>query len=85
MNAGKLKNKGAWTLEKRDSVMGWVMISPILIGIALFSVLPVLFSFFISFHEWDMLHEREWVGMANYVNIFSDKMLGVISKNTFTY
>ena len=85
MNAGKLKNKGAWTLEKRDSVMGWVMISPILVGIALFAVLPVLFSFYISFHEWDMLHEQQWVGAANYVKIFGDKMLGVISKNTFTY
>ncbi len=85
MNTGKLKSKGAWTLEKRNSVMGWVMISPILVGIALFAVLPVLFSFYISFHEWDMLHEQQWVGAANYVKIFGDKMLGVISKNTFTY
>ena len=85
MNTGKLKSKGAWTLEKRNSVMGWVMISPILVGIALFAVLPVLFSFYISFHEWDMLHEQQWVGAANYVKIFGDKMLCVISKNTFTY
>lgn len=85
MNTGKPKKQKVWTLEKQNSLMGYCMISPIMIGIALFAVLPVLFSFYISFHEWDMLHEQQWIGLENYINIFSDKMLGIISKNTFVY
>ena len=73
------------TLEQKNSVMGYVMISPILIGILLFSVIPVVFSLYISFTDWDMLHDQNWIGLQNYQTIFSDKMLGIIWKNTGLY
>ena len=73
------------TLQQRNAIMGYVMVSPIIIGILLFSVVPVFFSLFISFNNWDMLHPREWVGLANYKGIFSGSTLGTVWKNTGTY
>lgn len=73
------------TLEQRNAIMGYVMVSPILIGILLFSVVPVLFSLYISFTDWDMLHEQTWIGLKNYVTIFSGSALGTVWKNTLKY
>ena len=66
MRAKRPENAKARTLEQRNARVGYLMISPILIGIALFSVVPVVFSLFISFTDWDMLHEQTWIGLENY-------------------
>lgn len=78
------KQKGM-TLEKRNAIWGAIMVSPIMIGIALFSILPVLFSFYISFHQWDMLHDPTWIGLDNYIEVFTGRMLPILSKNTLVY
>ncbi|MEG2317043.1 MAG: sugar ABC transporter permease, partial [Clostridia bacterium] len=74
-----------WTLEQKNAATGYVMVSPIIIGILIFSVLPVLFSLYISFTNWDMLHDQVWIGLDNYVKIFSGSMLGTVTKNTLVY
>lgn len=85
MNVNQVQKKNYWTLEKRNSAIGFLMVSPILIGILIFFVVPVIFSLYISFHEWDMLHEPSWIGLENYKTIFGGEMLGIIFKNTFVY
>ena len=78
-------SKKEWTLERKNALMGYIMVSPILVGILLFTVVPVFFSLYISFTDWDMLHPQTWVGLQNYQTIFSDKMLGIVTKNTLVY
>ncbi len=75
----------ARTFKHRNTLMGYFMVSPILIGILLFTVIPVFFSFYISFTDWNMLQEHTWVGLGNYQKIFSDPMLGTVSRNTLIY
>ena len=55
-------SKKEWTLERKNALMGYIMVSPILVGILLFTVVPVFFSLYISFTDWDMLHPQTWVG-----------------------
>ena len=78
-------SKKEWTLERKNALMGYIMVSPILVGILLFTVVPVFFSLYISFTDWDMLHPQTWVGLQNYQTIFSDEMLGIVTKNTLVY
>jgi len=73
------------TLDQRNAIMGYIMVSPIMVGILLFSVIPVIFSLYISFTNWDMLHPQQWVGLANYKGIFSGSTLPLVWKNTLTY
>ncbi len=73
------------TLAQKNAMMGYAMISPIIVGIMLFSIVPVVFSLYISFTNWDMLHAQTWVGLDNYRTIFSGSMLGTVSKNTLIY
>jgi multiple sugar transport system permease protein len=80
-----LANKPARTFSNRNTLAGYLMVSPILIGILLFTIIPVVFSFYISFTDWNMLHDHTWIGLSNYRKIFSDPMLGTVSRNTLVY
>lgn len=81
----KAAAKKPLTMSQRDGRVGLIMISPILVSIACFSVIPVVFSLFISFTSWNMMTPWSWVGIQNYVTVFSDKMLGIIWSNTLKY
>jgi multiple sugar transport system permease protein len=41
-------------------------LGPSLIGMTLFVFLPILASLVLSFTDWDMLSEINWIGLANY-------------------
>ena len=56
----------SWYKRNEIAVTPWLFLIP---GIAMFSlyvIFPIFQSFWISFHEWDGLGEKTWVGLANY-------------------
>jgi len=81
---GKEKRRGM-TFRQKDALVGYLMISPIMLGILFFAIVPIIFSLFISFTSWNMITPWEWVGLANYRTMFNDRMLGIIWSNTLTY
>ncbi len=46
--------------------------SPALIGVALFTVFPVGLSIAMSLFDWPTFGEREFVGLGNYVRLFTE-------------
>lgn len=83
MEINKQKRKSA--LSRRNAKAGYLLISPIFVGILLFTVIPIFFSLFISFTDWDMLHDYQWVGIKNYTDVLGSKMLKTVSTNTLIY
>lgn len=73
------------SLSKRNAVAGYLLVSPIFIGILLFTILPVFFSLFISFTDWNMLHDYNWIGIKNYSDVLASRMLKTVSMNTLVY
>lgn len=65
--------------------MGWVFILPALIGTFVFIIIPVVFSFGLSFMDWDLINKAQFVGLKNYSKIFTDPLFGKILLNTFVY
>lgn len=49
---------------------GYLYLSPNLLGFLLFFAGPLLLSFYVSFTDWDAFGTRNWVGLANYAEIF---------------
>lgn len=48
--------------------------------------LPMLYSFNVGFHEWDILSpEKPFVGLDNYVHLINDPVFKKSATNTFTY
>lgn len=63
-----------------------LFLSPTLIVFSVFILFPILFSFYLSFHEWNMFSgERDFVGLSNYVAMFSDAEFWAVFRHTVVY
>ncbi|MCG9478659.1 MAG: sugar ABC transporter permease [Actinomycetia bacterium] len=58
---------------------------PALLMVLIFLITPVVFVFYTSFTDWDLLHPMEFVGLKNYVKIFSDVNLLISTRNTLIW
>lgn len=72
-------------LSNNKAFMGWVFILPALVGTFVFILIPVVFSFLLSFSDWDLLNPIKFVGLKNYLEIFTEPLFGKILLNTFVY
>lgn len=74
--------------QHRQNMYGYAFISPWLIGLFLFTLIPMLFSLFLSFCKWDIvtgLSSIQWIGIENYTKIFADKKFYKALEVTFKY
>lgn len=72
-------------LSNNKTFMGLIFILPALLGVFIFIIIPVFFSFGLSFVKWDLLSRPEFVGFKNYWEIFSDPIFGKILLNTIVF
>jgi multiple sugar transport system permease protein len=56
---------------RRARVAGYVFLSPWLVGLALVTTVPFLYSLYLSFTDYDLLSPPEWIGLDNYVRMFT--------------
>jgi len=68
----------------KDHISGYLYISPFFILFGIFGVFPIVFTAFISFHKWDILGTREFVGFRNYQLLFTDPLFWKSLGNTFS-
>jgi len=54
-----------------DGLTAWLFATPILLGILIFSVYPIVFSLYASFTRWNLINPPVWVGLENYVTLFT--------------
>lgn len=70
----------------RNNMTGYAFILPNLIGYTIFVFLPVIFSFVLSVMSWDgSQRPMEFVGLANFVDIFGDKIFRGTLVHTVSY
>jgi ABC-type sugar transport system permease subunit len=50
----------------------YFFISPFFIGFAIFSLLPIIFSIYLSFAEWNGMSDIEFTGLDNFITLFKD-------------
>ncbi len=61
-------------------------LSPTLVVFCVFILFPVFFSFYLSFHTWNMFSSRaEFVGLQNYSSIVRNPEFWMVVKNTAVY
>lgn len=73
-------------LVNNDTFVGYIFISPFLIGFFGLMVFPMLISLYTSFTNYNLTSAPKWVGLSNYIKMFTDdpryiKSIGV----TFYY
>ena len=69
----KVRKRPFWTMERRDSLAGYVFIAPQLIGITIFVLIPLGLVFWYSLHEWNVLAQTfRFQGLDNYRALLAD-------------
>lgn len=66
---------------RRDSAF-YLAIAPFAAIFVVFSIFPVLFSFYLGFNRWDGFGDPEFVGMDNYVRALRDPVFQKAIGNT---
>ena len=61
-------------IERANLIKGLIFISPAIIGFLIFTVFPVIQSFYFSLTDYDILQPPSFIGLENYVNLFKDQM-----------
>jgi multiple sugar transport system permease protein len=73
-------------LRENDHVVGYVFITPFVLGFLIFTLYPILSSFYYSFTDYNLFESPRWIGLNNYQKMFldDDKLIKSL-KVTFTY
>jgi len=61
--------------RRRASLRQWqgvFYVAPAMALVTVFFIVPVLFTVWMSLHNWPLLGEPKWIGLDNYVRMFSD-------------
>ncbi|WP_088103209.1 carbohydrate ABC transporter permease [Halalkalibacter urbisdiaboli] len=78
------KGKKSLTQSKKDHISGYLYIAPFFILFGIFGVFPIIFTAYISFHSWDVLGTKEFIGFQNYIWLFTDPLFWKTIGNTFS-
>ena len=57
------------------NVVGYVFILPFIIGLLVFTVIPVFTSLYLAFTEYNILSPAKWVGLKNFHKMFFEDKL----------
>ena len=83
-SAGKTASKNS--LRRRKTLVAYSFILPNLIGFFLFTFVPIVFSLLLSFCEWDSGNPIKFVGLENFIYMFTrDSSFWISLKNTIYY
>ena len=75
------KNRAA----REEWLIGYLFLLPDALGLFIFLGLPTLFAVYTSFFAWDGVRPRVFIGLANYLTMFSDSVFLGSLKATFLY
>ncbi|WP_262380250.1 carbohydrate ABC transporter permease [Nonomuraea sp. PA05] len=62
-------------MSKRPDRIGYLFLTPWFLGMALFTIGPILGSLYLSFTDYTLLRPPEWLGLDNYRQMLDDPRL----------
>lgn len=73
-------------VRKRSiQIAPYLFIAPNIILFLTFMVIPIFFTFYISFQQWGMFGKPNFIGLDNYSRMFGDKVFWISLRNTVYY
>ena len=65
--------KGVWLNRKRrDFLAGYLFLTPFLIGLFAFTLVPFIYSLYLSFTQYNILSPAKWIGFENFIKMFTE-------------
>jgi multiple sugar transport system permease protein len=70
----------------RDNLRAYLFLSPWLISLLLFTAYPMLASFYFAMTRYTIINPPEWIGIENFVVMFTkDELFWVAVNNTLYF
>ncbi len=68
---GNLKNRKKSSYFRKKSRVGYLFAMPWLVGLFVFTLLPIIATLVLSFTRYNMINPPSWIGLVNYRVMFS--------------
>jgi len=70
---------------KSSEKSGYLMSLPYVLYFCIFVAFPLIFSFILIFHKWNIVTPMQWVGLRNFVRLFHDIQFFKSIRNTLVF
>ena len=80
-----MSKKKQMKMNTRNTLIGLSFILPNFLGFLCFILVPVIFSFLLSFAQWDGFNEIKFAGLSNFVEIFKNRVFFPSIQHTLVY
>lgn len=61
-------------VRTREAIHGYIFMLPAILGLLIFLLGPIVASLYLSFTDYDLLTEPNWIGLGNYTTLFRDPL-----------
>lgn len=72
-------------MQRNQALWAYAFLSLSVLGLLIFSILPIVAAFGLGFVDWTLLSPPEWVGTSNFQRLLGDDYFWNALKNTFYY
>ena len=55
-----------------NKALPYLLIAPAMIICAVFMIYPIIYMVYLSFHKWNMIGEIKFIGIENYISLFTE-------------
>ena len=73
------------SIKYKEQLWAYVFIMPQIAGILIFTLLPIVFSFVLSFNDWNIIKPMKFVGFDNFIKVYKNAVLWETLGNTSRY
>ncbi len=79
------RRRGIVRLRRGRDRNGYLFILPYLLFFLAFVAYPLVFSLILMFNRWNIVTPMQWIGVKNFLRLFSDPLFYGSLKNTLTF
>ena len=73
------------SLRRREALSAYLFIAPAVLGFILWTAGPMVYSAWMSLHEWNMVQPAKYIGLGNFREMWHDKLFWQSLKVTTIY
>ncbi len=73
--SAKARAEAGKAVRPRNEKVAYLFLSPWMFGLLVFSLGPILVSLYLSFTNYNLLQPPKWIGLQNYVHMFTQSQL----------
>ncbi|MDF2921393.1 MAG: sugar transporter permease [Paenibacillaceae bacterium] len=88
MKPEQKQKSGKHVLRRQETISGILFVSPMMIGLIVLTLLPILATFVLSLADWNFVQGFKgikWIGFDNFTRLFSEETFRISFKNNIIF